>query len=50
MDVSVEEISAGVYKAVADDHQGDKIRHAGFDPEELLERYKQDAREITQRR
>jgi hypothetical protein len=46
----VREVSAGVYEAVADDHQGDAIRHRGVDPDDLLDRCKRDAAAARKRR
>ena len=46
----VDEISPGLYEAIADDQQGGQIRHVGPDDEALHERCKQEAAELTQRR
>ena len=45
-----DEVSLGVYEAAADDQQGLEIRHVGGDPDELLERCKREAAELTERR
>lgn len=47
---SVEEISAGVYAATADDGQGSLIREVGTDDEALLTRVKKAAANLTERR
>jgi hypothetical protein len=46
---TVNEISAGVYEAVADDQQGGEIRHVGSDPDDLLGRCEREAAESTER-
>jgi len=47
---SVEEVSPGVYEAVADDHQGDSIRKVRSDEAEALDLLKQEVAQITERR
>jgi hypothetical protein len=42
----VEEVSAGVYKLRAIHNRGASIELTGIDPEELLNRAKQDAKEM----
>ena len=45
---SVDEVSAGVYKAVGWDVEGRRVEFVGFDPDALMERCKAAAREIIQ--
>jgi hypothetical protein len=41
------EVSAGVYEAIADDGPGHRIRFVGTDPDELLKRVRREAAELT---
>ena len=47
---SVREISAGVHEAFAGDQQGERLKHVGTDPDEVLDRCRADAEAITRRR
>lgn len=47
---SVDEVANGTFEAIADDQQGLQIRHSGPDPDQLLDRCRREAAELTQRR
>ena len=45
---SVDEVSAGVYKAIGKDKLGRSVEFIGTDPDSLLERCKKAAKEMVQ--